>query len=40
MILNTNYDPNQIRTLWIGEIEIWMDEFYLANIFNNPCKYI
>lgn len=26
-------DPNEIKSLWIGDLQHWMDENYLVNLF-------
>eukprot|EP01025_Chloroclados_australasicus_P034089 TRINITY_DN34915_c0_g1_i7.p3 TRINITY_DN34915_c0_g1~~TRINITY_DN34915_c0_g1_i7.p3 ORF type:complete len:145 (+),score=11.37 TRINITY_DN34915_c0_g1_i7:53-436(+) len=32
-----NYE-NAIRTLWIGDLQYWMDESYIYNLFSGSCK--
>lgn len=31
----TSPDPSEQRTLWVGDIEQWMDETYVMNLFSH-----
>jgi hypothetical protein len=38
-MLNSNYATNvQSRSLWIGEIDYWMDEVFMIKIFQEVGK--
>ncbi|KAJ4837429.1 Polyadenylate-binding protein rbp45 [Turnera subulata] len=33
-------DPNEIKSLWIGDLQQWMDENYLMNIFSHTGEIV
>ena len=40
VIPNPNNQQNQSKTLWIGDIESWMDEKFLIKVFSEFSKII
>lgn len=37
---SSNVNPNEVRSLWIGDLQYWMDESYLSTCFYHTGEVI
>lgn len=37
---SSNVNPNEVRSLWIGDLQYWMDENYLSTCFYHTGEVI